>query len=153
MKKTLLLLVICFAWSLRAQGQLSGQLSVPRPSDPYALQYYQCDPLACNETVFDETGTAEIAMSIYGKCYNGYAVNPYLGLYILNCQSFWTLDLAATFLAQNYKIGNTTFLVEGIKIDGFVTPAAGGLAVYEAEVEKWCDAIVYSHIPAPISPC
>jgi hypothetical protein len=148
MKKTLLLLVICFAWSLRAQGQF-----VSRPPDPYALQYYQCDPLACNETLFDAAGTAEITMSVYGKCQNGYAVNPYLGLYILNCQSSWTLDLAGTFVTSNYKIGNTTFLVEGIKIDGLVTPAEGGFAAYEAVVEKWCDAITYSNIPPPLSPC
>jgi hypothetical protein len=144
MKKILLLLVVCFACSFRAHAAYE---------DPYALNYWQCDPLSCNETLFDATGNSQTSMSINGNCWDTYQLNPYLALYTLNCELFWTLDLGGTLVSSYVYLGTKRYLIDGLKIDGFITPAEGGFAAYEAVVEKWCDQIVYSNIPPPLSPC
>ena len=145
MKKILLLLVVCFACSFRAQAVIGP--------GPYTLDYWQCDPLSCNETLFDTTGTSQTSMSINGQCRNNYQLTPYLALYTLNCSLFWTLDLGGTFLSYNTLINGRRQVLDGLRIDGYITPAVGGFAAYEAQVEKWCDQIVYSNIPPPLSPC
>jgi hypothetical protein len=144
MKKILLLLVVCFACSFRAQAVLP---------EPYVLDYWQCDPLSCNETLFDATGNSQTSMSINGQCRNGYQLNPYLALYTLKCELFWTLDLGGTLVSSYVTLNRYRYVLDGLKIDGLITPAEGGFAAYEAVVEKWCDQIVYSNIPPPLSPC